>query len=338
MLFSVIIPAFNAEQYIEDCLSSVVDQTCHDYEVVIVDDGSSDLTSTLADEYAKNKRNATVLHGPNQGPLLARRRGLRHAKGEYVIFLDADDCLRSDALEVIASAIDDTDADIVAFHHSRDTDFSAKNSSTDWLPSGLYTGERFNLIKEHVCKGRFNNLWGKAIRLCRIDTEAIYGEYKGLMHGEDLFQLLPIIDSCDSLMQLDDILYCYRPNNSSSTARYKTSQLADIVKVNRRLREYAHRWGGRCATAACTGENNQYMYLLKISELSKASKSERAKAFAQIRTTMFTEGTFDRTPDANLRIDNRVLTRLVKSGLHSPARLLIQAVEIAKLCKSKSNV
>ena len=77
MLFSIIVPAYNAERYLPECLASVDAQTFRDYEVIIVDDGSTDETSCIADTYAQSKCNVTVLHRENEGPLLARRAGLK---------------------------------------------------------------------------------------------------------------------------------------------------------------------------------------------------------------------------------------------------------------------
>lgn len=105
MRFSIIIPAYNAERYLSECLSSVSLQSFDNYEVILIDDGSTDSTLSLVEDFALRANNATVLTGENQGLLLARRRGLLHAKGEYVVFLDADDCLRYDALEILDKAI-----------------------------------------------------------------------------------------------------------------------------------------------------------------------------------------------------------------------------------------
>ncbi len=125
MRFSIIIPAYNAERYLSECLSSVSLQSFDNYEVILIDDGSTDSTLSLVEDFALRANNATVLTGENQGLLLARRRGLLHAKGEYVVFLDADDCLRYDALEILDKAIKKTDADIVSFLFSREKDLVA---------------------------------------------------------------------------------------------------------------------------------------------------------------------------------------------------------------------
>lgn len=330
MRFSIIIPAYNAERYLSECLSSVSLQSFDNYEVILIDDGSTDSTLSLVEDFALRANNATVLTGENQGLLLARRRGLLHAKGEYVVFLDADDCLRYDALEILDKAIKKTDADIVSFLFSREKDFSGNGFNRDKLPEGLYNGAQFELVKEFVCKGRFNNLCGKAIRLSCIDLDATYEAYKGLMHGEDLLQLLPIVDSCASLAQLDVVLYYYRPNESASTACYKSSQLEVIVQVNRRLAEYAARWGDACRSMAILGETNQYFYVLKLSELSDSDDREKEANFSSISAAMSQEDVFSRARGERLRFDNRLLAIALEHNWRSLASFVVHLVEVLK--------
>lgn len=330
MLFSVIIPVYNAEKYIDECISSVISQTFDDFEIIVVDDGSTDGTSLKLDDLEYANRQVSVLHGPNQGLLLARRKGLKHASGEYVVFLDADDYLRKDALAVLADSIDESDADIVSFQFSRDEGFVNAARKSGSLKQGIYKGEGYSQIKEHVCRGRFNNLWGKAIRRDCIDIESDYSEYHGLMHGEDLFQLLPIIDRCSSLRHLDNILYYYRPNDYASTASYKNSQLADIVLVNRRLRDFAARWSRNCPQQAVIGETSQYFNLVKLNELSNISSSEKASNFLAISQAMSSEGTFERAASVKLRFDNEVLLLALERGLRALAAAVVRTVEWVK--------
>lgn len=330
MLFSIIIPAYNAEKYLDDCLSSVALQSCRDFEVIAVDDGSSDRTGETLDSFALSNRNVIVLHGQNKGLLLARRKGLKHASGEYIVFLDSDDCLRRDCLAVLSAAIDESHADIISFQFSRDEGFAKAAGKSSVLNGGIYSGAEYARIKEHVCRGRFNNLCGKAIRRDCIDIESDYSEYQGLMHGEDLFQLLPIIDRCSSLCHLDNILYYYRPNDSASTASYKSSQLTDIVLVNRRLRDFAARWSGNCPHQAVIGETSQYFNLVKLNELSNISSSEKASNFLAIARAMNTEGTYERAATVKLRLDNEVLLFALDRGLMTLAAAVVRTVEWVK--------
>ena len=92
VFYSIIIPAYNAEKYIEQCIRSVLAQTCTDYEIFVIDDGSEDRTGDIIKEMAEVYPAVSFLRIHHSGAGASRNRGLRETKGKYVIFLDADDC------------------------------------------------------------------------------------------------------------------------------------------------------------------------------------------------------------------------------------------------------
>lgn len=328
MLFSIIIPAYNAEKYLPECLASVDAQIFRDYEVVIVDDGSTDETAYIADTYAESKKNVSVIHQENKGPLLARRAGLKKAHGQYVVFLDADDCLHPHTLQRVAETISDTGADIVSFRYCRNQGFNRSDTSSP-LPAGLYSNEKFAEARKHLCSGRFNNMWGKAIKLNLFDDSEDYTIYSGLMHGEDLLQLLPVFDKTRSLCSLDDVLYFYRPNDTASTSTYKPSQLSDIRVVNRALLKYARKWGELCYQNACAGEALQYINLLKIA-MQGAGYSGFIQVFRDVREAAQDEKCFSRWKHCSLRADNRLTVFLLKRGFGTLTFELLKAVDFIK--------
>ena len=329
-LFSILIPAYNAERYLEDALGSAVGQSFSDYEIVVANDGSTDSSLDIIINYSRKYDNISVLDGPNVGLLAVRRKLIREAKGEYVVFLDSDDALHQNALNVCEKAIKRTGADIVAFRYSCSADYKPNGTSRDMLEHGYYDGANYDLVKRHVCRGRFNNMWGKAIRRSCIDLEGDYQAYRGLMHGEDLLQILPIIDRSSSLVQLDDILYFYRQSDLASTSQFRIKQLDDIAAVLRCLFNYANKWGDQCVNEAAIGEIRQYIKLLKISELSTSSPSDRKTNFRAISSAMKVEGAFDRVRSSSLKIDNLILVKAIKYRMYYPAKFVISLVEMVK--------
>ncbi|SEL73445.1 Glycosyl transferase family 2 [Butyrivibrio sp. ob235] len=118
-MVSVIIPAYNAEKYIEKCLESVCDQTYKDLQIIVVDDGSKDNTLQLIKQKEQNDSRITVIQKANGGVSSARNMALSLAKGEYVFFLDADDMIELEALETLVSYAGDKNADFVSCQYSR---------------------------------------------------------------------------------------------------------------------------------------------------------------------------------------------------------------------------
>ena len=141
-----------------------------------------------------------------------------------------------------------------------------------------------------------------------FDCTADYSNYAGLMHGEDLLQLLPV--STVLILFIVQIRFSifYRPNDSASTARYKSSQLSDIrKKVNARLLSFFDEMGGKpVIKTACSGEVMQYINLLKIA-VSCLSYSSFGDVFRSMHKAMDDEGCLARAQNCQLRIDNSVV-------------------------------
>lgn len=112
---SIIIPVFNLEKYISRCIESVLGQTFQDWKLIVVDDGSDDNTGVICDAYQRKDNRITVLHLENCGVSSARNVGKRHASGEYVYFMDGDDWLAPDAIQVLVELAEKYEADVSAF-------------------------------------------------------------------------------------------------------------------------------------------------------------------------------------------------------------------------------
>lgn len=142
MQFSVIIPVYNAVKYLEPCLDSVLAQEGEaSYEVILVDDGSTDTSGAICDRYAARYENFRVLHTENYGLPSARNHGLEHAEGEYVLFLDADDLWKPELLSTVAALVT-ARPDMVLFQTERfQDDLVTAGTAVTTLPSGQSGGE-----------------------------------------------------------------------------------------------------------------------------------------------------------------------------------------------------
>jgi len=116
-LVSVIIPIYNVEKYLNRCIDSLIEQTYSDLEIILVDDGSTDTCGEICDEYTKIDKRVKTLHKKNGGLSDARNLGLDSAKGDYIHFVDSDDFVAVDAIELLACSIYDYGADIATFSH-----------------------------------------------------------------------------------------------------------------------------------------------------------------------------------------------------------------------------
>lgn len=142
---SIIIPMYNVEKYLRRCLDSVLNQTFQNWQAICVDDGSPDNSGIIADEYAARDKRFVVIHKKNGGVSSARNIGLKHARGEYIMFLDSDDCLHHQAMEIVYGFANEYGVDIVSFAHNK----KMYKSITEGMDAAqlikLYDSEHYDL-------------------------------------------------------------------------------------------------------------------------------------------------------------------------------------------------
>ena len=113
---SIIIPVYNVERYLPVCLESIVQQSMDDYEVILVDDGSTDSSGPICNEYADRHPQFRVIHQQNQGISAARNAGVVESKGKYLLFLDSDDFLVPNSLSKLLELANKNDLDVLGFN------------------------------------------------------------------------------------------------------------------------------------------------------------------------------------------------------------------------------
>ncbi len=115
-LVSIVVPIYNVEKYLNDCVDSVLNQTYQNLEIILVDDGATDSSGKICDEYAKKDKRIKVIHKENGGLSDARNKGLEMVSGDYVYFLDSDDYLANDCIEILLNAIKNEGAECLLFN------------------------------------------------------------------------------------------------------------------------------------------------------------------------------------------------------------------------------
>lgn len=147
MFFSVIVPVYKVEKYLQNCIESVLGQTFSDFELILVDDGSPDRCPEICDNYSRKDNRIKVVHKTNGGLASARREGIKVAEGRYVFNLDSDDLIEKDTLECAYNIIKETDCEIVSFSYKWVKNGQTISITNDGLDEGLYNKED---IKKHI--------------------------------------------------------------------------------------------------------------------------------------------------------------------------------------------
>lgn len=243
MLFSVIVPVYNAERYLRKCVESVCVQSYPEWELILVDDGSTDESGTLCDRLAESDARIRVVHQENRGVVAARKEGIRNAQGDYVFYVDADDWIEPDCLADAYARILDTDADLVAYGFRYISQFGKETCKLEPLPEGLYvSGEINEKIYPRILLGAdmrnmFYTITGKAGRR-EIFEEGQKDIPDHLKVGEDTACSVGIYRAAVRVYISHKPAYCYRLQDESATHRFHMDlygKLAETVRYLEKL-------------------------------------------------------------------------------------------------------
>ena len=217
-------------------------QNFDDYEIILVDDGSTDRSAEICDLFfEKNKSICKVIHKKNQGPLSARIVGLKEAKGEYIVFVDSDDMIRIDMLELLSDTIKKTSSDIIIYQW-QNMDINGKllkyYSDID-LPEGVVDKEK--IIKTVLTSSSLNSLCLKTCKRTLFDNEIDYTKLYYIQNAEDLLQSIPVFEKAKSFVYLPETLYFYRTNPTSLTHKIRKNQYKNLNVVRPQLYEMLER-------------------------------------------------------------------------------------------------
>lgn len=242
-MFSICVPVYNVEDYLDQCVESLLSQKGDDFEIILVDDGSSDGSPAKCDTYrAMNPNVVRVIHQDNAGLFRARRAAFAAARGDYVVCVDSDDMLRGDALPAIREAIETTSAEVVFFDWSRESDFSRDRDGLGICEPGktvaVSKGDVLSLL---FSSRKVNNMCMHAVRRNCIDLESAMRMDRRLQYGEDLYWSIPIYEKSSTFAYVAEPLYYYRPNDKSITHTFSASREEDVQIARSGLRSLARK-------------------------------------------------------------------------------------------------
>ena len=243
MKVSIIVPVYNVKSYLLECVESVLCQSYKNYELVLVDDGSTDESGKICDDYsAKYPTIIKTHHIPNSGPLYARIYGMRFSSGDILLFLDSDDCLRTDALDIIVASCSQG-CDMVLFNTETTEAFLSKAISYPYMAGQVFEGKTKNSLYQSLVSGAIpNSVCSKAIRKeCAILPEYVE-KFGKVRYGEDLLLSAHFITNCNKIVYLAEGLYHYRIRPGSAVHSFDIYRKESIKTVHTELEKYIEKW------------------------------------------------------------------------------------------------
>lgn len=212
MKFSIVIPVYNVEKYIRECLNSIVNQLKDDTEIILVDDGSTDRSGDICEEYKeKYKDSIRVFHKENEGLLLTRRFGFRKSEGEYIISCDSDDCMEPGAIDKLRESLSKNQYDVIIYNAYA---YDGRNKTPFF--ENIFSNEKMvevrkeQCISEYLRSYRIVSMWSKCVKKSCFDLEKDYTPFARISNGEDTLQSLELFCNAESFLYLNEKLYDYR--------------------------------------------------------------------------------------------------------------------------------
>ncbi len=234
---SIIIPAYNVESFLPQCLDSIFPQKDADVEVLCIDDGSTDGTSRLLQDYATEHHNLRVLTQPNRGMSTARNWGLKEATGEYVMFVDSDDWLIEGSLSKLLASLNGED--VICFNAKKYLEKTKeyKEYKTLWMDGVLKGWDYFNKVRLIPSEIHFVCIWQRAYRrvfleennLCFVD---------GIRRAEDDLFTTMVMYYAQTLKVINDCVYVYRVRDNSITTTVDINRWYDSLKVQEIMADF----------------------------------------------------------------------------------------------------
>lgn len=240
---SIIVPVYNAEKYLKECIDSVVKQSYQDWELILINDGSTDDSLQICKEYAQIDKRIIVIEKDNGGVSESRNIGIVKSKGEWITFLDSDDLLLPNALELVSRI--DTNIKVlitgsILFENKDKINIPEKKLCTDFIQvnSALVQSAILNYPKfikrfsNRKVLNPYNNwsCWGKFFKKEAIIENEILFNTK-LKLGEDLLFCLNVYDHIDFIELCEYPYYCYRVNVSSVTHHFRDDRLRNTMQL-----------------------------------------------------------------------------------------------------------
>lgn len=247
MLISVIVPVYNAENYLKECLDSIIKQTYQNLEIILVDDGSLDKSGEICDEYAVVDNRIKVIHRENAGVSVARNTGIDRATGEFIAFVDSDDYLTETMFQKLYEKIGDNDISICRFA------YEYRDKTVYYQEDNLFPFTEKPYYFEYIMADKYNKSYPD-----RIICDKIFGSVcrtlfkrkiivnnnirftKGMKIAEDRLFLIEYCSYCNKAGLVDEYLYHYRADvENSATSVFKKYQenlhIAQKISTQRQL-------------------------------------------------------------------------------------------------------
>ncbi|MBR3158377.1 MAG: glycosyltransferase family 2 protein [Atopobiaceae bacterium] len=322
-LFSIVVPVYNAGEYFQECMASLFGQTFDDYEIILVDDGSTDTSSSACMEYLReHSPKVRCVSQRNSGQIAARMAGYHMCHGEYVLSVDSDDCLHENTLERLRDVILEYRPDVVEFGMSKSKEFQPRFNRPSLEMDWLLSGESIAAIYEQLATDNWlNSMCSKAIKRDSLPMNIDFSSFSHINKLEDLIQVLPVFERIESYYCMSDNLYFYRPNPNSITHTFYCEEIDQMSMAHNQLLEFSKRGEKRFMGLRLRSRVYSRNLGISVWHMRRACENLlKEEALAEINRVahmeFFSDSLASRDALRSLRFDCILLAKLAANGCY----------------------
>lgn len=229
-LVSIIIPAYNVGKYLEECVRSLLYQTYTNYEVIIIDDGSTDNTYDIGKYLTVESTKVKLFHQENQGVSMARNIGMQKAIGEFFIFVDADDIVAPQYIETLVACVKKSDMGMIGFTSEREEIATKVSLNTVDICAS-------DMMDNILCGTNYDGyLWNKIFQRKIIENNNLKFQ-KNIVVWEDLLFVLQYLKNCNKIIIASEKLYYYRYREGSAVNNTRLDKYRSKYEVMERIKK-----------------------------------------------------------------------------------------------------
>ena len=277
-MISVIVPVYNSEKYLAQCISSILNSTITNIELILIDDGSTDGSKSIIERYSLLDKRISSYYIQNSGASVARNIGINKSSGEYICFVDSDDYVDKDMFEYLLYLINEYDADVSQISPRRVDDTGAVLNQSiinefSTIKNNIHEYSNYEAIKYYLLNGN-HSLWGHMYKAELFERVRIPES----MTDEDMAVIVPLYLQCNKIVRADVYKYNYRLNKMGVT--YSPLNMRDFGAYWEFKRQYQHYYADEVLKQIL-----EYCCVNELHKLVNAIICDRTKEYTALECT-----------------------------------------------------
>lgn len=242
-LISVVVPVYNVKEYLKRCITSIINQTYKNLEIILIDDGSTDQSGIICDDFSLQDKRIKVIHKLNEGLGLTRNKGIKESHGDYICFIDSDDYIDEKYIETIYSDLKKQEADVCYCGHTKDIEGKYEKRKNPLAGEAFLEQDIKNIVIPRMCGCKFGNDNIEMSSCMAIYSTKLIRKYslkfpsERQYISEDLIFNINYLTKCNKICISDCVGYFYVTVNSSLTRKYNPDRLYKQIVMTQKIVE-----------------------------------------------------------------------------------------------------